>query len=443
MARNFRILRICTWNRQQIEDYFFANNLSQLAYQEQVEKLRAANYIMPGSWASSMEELGHECTDLLLNAVAMQRAWCRQRGIDIDFSQDGWMYRLLQAHIEEFRPDVIFFYAGVFTWFSELERRQLREDFPFLKFITGYWGDELTGYPNYSKAFSGVDFLFTNTESTRDELEKAGMRAELLGNCFDPTVVQGQRRQDPSLGKDRHLVFLGNTGFGCDQHRQRYLNDLEMMQKTDMEVWTTEANPKKVKPTRLPNRLIKAPFRIVGKGVLSMFSTSQLQALKNKPQMTWKVAKYIDEITMKREGIPVRNQFYTNKEKIGDLFPERTHPTLPSWTDYFEVMRRSRFVFNAHRDELSDYSNIRVFEATGVGSCLVTDRGSEMKNFFEPDTEIVTYASVDEAVEKINYLDENESIRKEIAEAGQKRTLRDHTVQKRCEMISETLSRLI
>jgi len=72
-----------------------------LGYQEQVEKFREANYLMPGSRASSMKRLGHECTDLLLNGISIQKVWCGQRGIDIDFLQDGWMYRLLQAHIKE------------------------------------------------------------------------------------------------------------------------------------------------------------------------------------------------------------------------------------------------------------------------------------------------------------------------------------------------------
>ncbi len=66
-----------------------------------------------------------------------------------------------------------------------------------------------------------------------------------------------------------------------------------------------------------------------------------------------------------------------------------------------------------------------------------------MKNFFEPDSEIVTFDSVDEAVEKIEYLDNHEEVRREIAIAGQKRTLRDHTVYKRCEKIHEVVSKLI
>ena len=55
-----------------------------------------------------------------------------------------------------------------------------------------------------------------------------------------------------------------------------------------------------------------------------------------------------------------------------------------------------------------------------------------MNEFFSPDSEIVTYESADEAIEKFTYLLEHEEERAEIARMGQKRTLNDHTVLDRC-----------
>ncbi len=72
-----------------------------------------------------------------------------------------------------------------------------------------------------------------------------------------------------------------------------------------------------------------------------------------------------------------------------------------------------------------------MFQATGVGTCLVTERGSNLADLFEPDTEVVTYDSVDECVEKVNYLLEHDEERKVIAENGRRRTLRDHSARGR------------
>ena len=78
-----------------------------------------------------------------------------------------------------------------------------------------------------------------------------------------------------------------------------------------------------------------------------------------------------------------------------------------------------------------------MFEATGVGTCLLTDTGWNMKDLYEPDNEVVTYTSVDEAIEKVNYLLENENERASIANAGQKKTLSSHTIFHRCQLIDE------
>ena len=60
-----------------------------------------------------------------------------------------------------------------------------------------------------------------------------------------------------------------------------------------------------------------------------------------------------------------------------------------------------------------------------------------MKDLYEPDTEVVTYTSAEEAIEKASYLLENESERASIASAGQKKTLSSHTIFHRCQLIDE------
>jgi spore maturation protein CgeB len=70
---------------------------------------------------------------------------------------------------------------------------------------------------------------------------------------------------------------------------------------------------------------------------------------------------------------------------------------------------------------------MRLYEATGVGSLLVTDAKSNLHELFAPDAEVVTYASADELVEKArHYLAHDDELRA-VAAAGQARTLREHT----------------
>ena len=69
---------------------------------------------------------------------------------------------------------------------------------------------------------------------------------------------------------------------------------------------------------------------------------------------------------------------------------------------------------------------MKMFETTGMGSCLVTDYGDNLKELFEDDYEVVTYKNMDEAKEKIKYLIDNPKIANEIGIKGQQKTLKKH-----------------
>lgn len=110
----------------------------------------------------------------------------------------------------------------------------------------------------------------------------------------------------------------------------------------------------------------------------------------------------------------------------------------------FQAFYDSRIVFNNHIDIAGKYAaNMRMYEATGVGSLLLTDYKDNIHEIFEPDKEIVVYKSAEECFEKAKYLLEHEDKRAEIAEAGQKRTLAEHTYKHRSEELLEIINRYI
>lgn len=82
---------------------------------------------------------------------------------------------------------------------------------------------------------------------------------------------------------------------------------------------------------------------------------------------------------------------------------------------------------------------MRLYETTGVGACLLTDTKSDLNRYFEPDVEVVTYASAEECVEKVKWLLENPVHCQSIAKAGQKRTLKEHNFKNRVELFYEEL----
>lgn len=78
---------------------------------------------------------------------------------------------------------------------------------------------------------------------------------------------------------------------------------------------------------------------------------------------------------------------------------------------------------------------MRLFEATGIGTCLVTDWKENLIELFAPEKEVVTYRSAGECVEKVKWLLANPQERQAIARAGQQRTLADHNFARRAEQL--------
>jgi hypothetical protein len=95
--------------------------------------------------------------------------------------------------------------------------------------------------------------------------------------------------------------------------------------------------------------------------------------------------------------------------------------------DMYRILHASRIALNRHIGAAGAYANnMRLYEATGVGSMLLTDERVNLGELFEPGREVVTYRTADELADRARHYLEHEDERQAIATAGQRRTLRDH-----------------
>lgn len=102
----------------------------------------------------------------------------------------------------------------------------------------------------------------------------------------------------------------------------------------------------------------------------------------------------------------------------------------PVWgLDMYRTLQRSKITFNAHIDISKEFiGNMRMYEATGVGTLLLTDgKYAPQKNFNED--EVVYYESFDDAIEKVHYYLQHKKERENIAAKGQKRTLTEYNYE--------------
>lgn len=104
--------------------------------------------------------------------------------------------------------------------------------------------------------------------------------------------------------------------------------------------------------------------------------------------------------------------------------------------DMYQALMRSRITLNSHIDLTGrEAGNARLFEATGVGTFLLTDFKDNLHTLFAPDRDVAVWRSIDDCIVAIDRFMKDGSARDEIARAGQARTLSAHTYKRRAEDI--------
>ena len=126
-------------------------------------------------------------------------------------------------------------------------------------------------------------------------------------------------------------------------------------------------------------------------------------------------------------------------ERVLEEYGLVDHYRGPAWGgDMFELLGRSKLVINRHGAIAGGFAvNMRMYEATGSGAGLVTEARKNLADLFEPHVEVAAYDSVERAAEIAAELIRDPPRLDALAAAGQARTLRDHTYDRRAEQLDE------
>jgi hypothetical protein len=418
-------------------------DFSSKSYKEQLECLFKAKVLYSDGFSLAMRELGRDAHEIVWDFESLQRKWAEENGVRC--SNDNWMFDVLLAQIKTIQPDVVYFQGtelAIPGRFEELRSNSnlataLKEECPFIRLIA-----MLSGFPSKGSRLTDVDVLFSASPSIQQHYENLGFPSLLCYHAFDQRALE-------ILGT-KNLVHDFSFVGSARAPEQRYWDLLELLDRTVIQLWIDEAiiEPRKsyfLDRKRLENDL-RSQIRNRTKECLKMVGETGLKLLAGEERVPSKIRnlaiEIISEINISSQvvGSRVKNRNRrTRQQSLRDLYPDRCHDAVLG-VDYFGVLNNSRVTFNKHTDQNNGVvGNLRMFEATGIGTCLLTDDGNNINDLFEPGKEIVTYSSVDEAVEKVAYLLDHEDERAEIARAGQKKTLMDHTIFNRCQLIDNVI----
>jgi spore maturation protein CgeB len=125
-----------------------------------------------------------------------------------------------------------------------------------------------------------------------------------------------------------------------------------------------------------------------------------------------------------------------NLKRLAKVFLNRRSDSTLHLNTPFEMFKEAKTLYRHQRPQIKG----RNFEIPGYGGFLLTEFVDRIDQYYIPDKEIVLFRNFDELVGKISFYLHHEEERESIRLAGQRRTLNDHTYEKRFRQILASMS---
>lgn len=412
-------------------------SMASMSFNEQYRMIAEECYAYTDGFVTEMTKLGHEVMDVISDCDPLQFAWARENGLTgADYNRE----MIILSQIVQFKPDII--YLQDIHGLNRTARGYIRKLCPSVKLIVTH-----KGFPSPETDMAYLDVLLLGFPSLRDRYRAVGLNAHLLYHGFNDQVLTRLERRYGVTTNQRPIKasFSGISGYLAPTHRERYWFLVNVLREGVLEAYMDE------KFIVSPDQQGLTDLQIAIGELLEMVPANQVldhmrkMGLIGDPEQATQISRLIQDTEQRRYFLKTAAINF-NELPGTDLLPLRAAFANQCREEVFglemyRIMQQSLITLNRHTEAMPDsIGNLRMFQGTGVGACMLTDFGSNLKELFAEDSEVVTYRSPAECVEKLRYLLEHPDEASRIGQAGQRRTLKDHTLKVRCEMLNEILA---
>lgn len=387
--------------------WFYARHpsLAEMSYAEQKAALDRDAFGQMAVWEEVLPPLGYEVLAITPHIHPKQMAWARERGLNV--TAVNWMPKIALEQAKAFQPDIVYDIDNL--KFPTGWRQELREACPSIRAMLGYYCAPI----QHEVEFQGYDAMITCVKEWAERFRAMGFPCYLMSHCFNPRVLE---RIDLNAEPDIDVSFVGGIIRRDSYHLERERMLEQVAGALPLQIFTSQ-------------------------GDLSAFRDGLETALKRGAYRTARLLERLGVRGSRLHSLPFigRAAGWTGPpmRQINPRLLPYVKPPVYGLAMY-QTLRRSRCTLNAHIDIAAQWAgNIRLYEATGVGTCLVTDWKPNLSTLFEPDREVIAYRSAEECVEKVRWLLDHPRERREIAERGQQRTLSAHVPAQRAAALDE------
>ncbi len=376
-----RFMKVAPYYQRYVKQLYDSHpSLEPASYEMQYNALMNGCFSWSDYWKTHLEATGDfEVQEIILDVAPLQKQWAKEHKVKYD--EDNWVLDILESQIAEFKPHILFAHDLLYT--TQEFHKRVRGQNPSIKLIIGWDGIAI----NDPKLFSECDLVLSCSEYVVDFYQNAGVQARLFSNGFEKSLLSEIDNNDPKY----NTSFVGSVMLFKGGHNNRLQWLSSLAKEIDVDLW------------------------------LSLISSD---GFFTKNQWKWLTqGNFKDFIT----------SVQLKKFNRGEVFG----------LEMYQILADSKITLNMHIDTAKKAGNLRLYEATGIGTCLVTDWKDNLKDYFEIDKEIVAYKSEAECIDKIKYLLNNDSEREAIAKAGHQRTLENYSLESCIKTFTDHLMSLL
>lgn len=392
-----KIVEIVAYYPVYIKKFYDASPaLEKRSYDDQMFEFNFDSAGWSNFWQRALEPHGYAVSKIILNAVPMQKAWARENGFS-SLADNFDCNAIGLEQVKAIKPDII-----LYNHYDEALLSSIKKETPSVRLTLCWVGSAIPK----SRIWKDIDIILSCAPETVEYFRAAGHKNSFhLNHGFDPVINERLSKLGPPV-KRYGLSFVGQLTRQNEFHLYR-------------------------------DALLERLINVVD---LSIFSPS-VDSYSFIDDFDFFVRKYSYKLmnVLKKAGIS--NEMLVKIPKIGKAAfwekppVEPVNPRLKSYIkpgvfglQMYRILQESKLTLNIHADSSPRYaSNMRLFEATGVGCCLLTDWRDNLAEMFELEREVVTYKTPEECAERAKWLADNPAERDKIAAAGMKRCLKDHT----------------
>ena len=365
---------------------------------------------------------GVEIIQYWINHEQAQKSWAKE--FKVKYDENNWFLDILEAQILKEAPDVVYNTTLTVIPYEFIQR--IKNKLTKKAFWICFYGVKRTGE---FRRFLEYDLFLTGFRELEKELKTEGQKYYFFPHYFDEKLSS----DDFNKERSHALTFLGSLCYEFDNHafnnRRRIIESL--MDSCGAEVYSA-LGPE----LNCPKEALRQRFNSL---------RYEVYHLLNALPFPMNMAKFFPLISQVEEwDVKPTPEYFFNSRLTQKVQPAKYGKAL------YNILNHSQISINVHGQVDANYGqakfsagNIRLFEATGCGTCLLTDQLPHLEEFFEPDKEIVTFANRKEAIEKTRFLMDNPLEREKIARAGHGRAWKDYGSKTRarqfCEILNENV----